>query len=367
MVFGKTRKTTSIDERFRVAISDSAPCRKALTVRVHPEAIAPVRLRVVDEFQKATTLRGFRKGKAPAELVSQQYAQSIQDETLHRVTTQVFEQAARDHGFRPVSPFEVRRADFSESQGLTLEAQVEVEPAFALGDYQRMSLTRPSVVVRPEDVDGALERLRGSMGQLVPTGQEGKKTAELPALDDELAKDLGFESLSALRTHVEAKLRQDAEQQQARALEQALCDALLTRHQFDVPAGLVGRQTERLSREFRARLVLSGVREDRVEEELGKFTEQLKTTAAQRVKLGFILDRIAEREEVEVGQEDLVARLWQLAQRWHKDPAETRKILDAQGLWPAIVSTIRQEKTIARLLKRAVTDGADAPREPSAA
>jgi FKBP-type peptidyl-prolyl cis-trans isomerase (trigger factor) len=71
------------------------------------------------------------------------------------------------------------------------------------------------------------------------------------------------------------------------------------------------------------------------------------------VKLAFILDRIAAQGSITVTQDELVARLWQLAQRWKKDPAEVRKIFDAQGLWPSVVSTIRQENTIAFLLSAA--------------
>jgi FKBP-type peptidyl-prolyl cis-trans isomerase (trigger factor) len=342
----------------QTTIIETAPCQKSLRLHVASEAIAPVRGAVLAEFQKRLTLPGFRKGRAPADLVERQYAKDIQEETLHRVTTQALEQAAQDHHLKPVGPFEVRAANFSEAGGVTLEATVEVEPSFTLGSYKGIALTQQPIDVTPQDVEKALAALQESMAQLVPVGEGGAKERRLPPIDHELAKDLGFENLEKLREHVEVKLREQQRAAQAERTESALCEELLKRHAFEVPPRLVSHQTERLTRDFRVRLLLSGMPEEQVHEKAEQFTEQLRTSATRHVKLSFILERIAAQESVSVSQDELVGRLWQLAQRWKKDPAEVRKTFDAQGLWPSVVSTIRQEKTTALLLSAAsITNG----------
>ena len=367
------------------AVTDAGPCRKSLKLVVGTQLIMPVRTAVTAEFQKQAALPGFRKGKAPADLIAQRYAKEIHDETLQRVTRQAIEQAAKEHDLKPVGPFELNRADFAEAEGLTLEAVVEVEPAFKLGEYKGVALQRPSPEVTSAEVDEALKQLQGSMAQMVPAksdaaqaeaptagetsksgeapaGGETPKQRQLPPIDDELAKDLGYETLAKLTEHVTAKLREQKKTSQAQQLEADLCEILLSRHAFEVPAGLVARQTERLTRDFKMRLLLSGLPEAKVQEELGKFTDQLHTTAARHVKLAFILDRIADQESVTVTQDELVKRLFELARRWRKDPAEVRKTLDAQGLWNSVASALRQEKTINVLLSAAaVTDAAPAP------
>jgi FKBP-type peptidyl-prolyl cis-trans isomerase (trigger factor) len=338
-------------------VTELAPCQKGLRLHVAPEAISPVRAAVVAEFTRQAALPGFRKGKAPVDLVQRQYGKDIQDETLHRVTRQSLEQVARDHRLKPVGPFEITNADFDDAKGLTLEARVEVEPDFALADYRGVPLRRPAARVGADDVDRALTQLQESMAQLVPVGEGQPKERKTPALDDELAKDLGYETLPKLRQHVEAKLREQQAAAQSAALERALCDALVERHGFEVPASLVAHQAERLQRDFKTRLLLSGMTEEQVGAEMGKFTDELRTSATRQVKLTFILDRIAEQEKVSVTQDELVKRLWQLSQRWNKDPAEVRKVFDEERLWPSVASAIRQEKTIALLLAAsAVTD-----------
>ncbi len=340
-------------------ITETAPCQKSIRLQVTREALMPVRAAVVGEFQKRATLSGFRKGKAPPELVARHYAKEIQEETLHRATKEALEGVVKAHDLKPVGPFELRKAEMNETEGLTLEAIVEVEPSFSLATYTGIPLTRPSTDVTPHDVDQALERLRASMANLAPGKDGEKKVPQLPALDDHLAKDLGHETLEKLKAHVDAKLRDQKKAAQTQAMEAALHEELLKRHTFEVPPRLVTNQTERQTRDFKTRLLLAGMPEEKVNEEMGKFTEQLRTSAAQQVKLTFILDRIATKESLAVTQDELIQRLWKLAQQWKKDPAEVRKTFDDQGLWPSVASAIRQEKTMAFLLSSAsVKNGA---------
>ena len=353
-MFRKTPQPSNPKQQANDAsITETGPCQKSLRVHVGLDAIAPIRTLIIGEFQKRTTLPGFRKGKVPTDLVERQYAQPIQDETLHRVTKQTLEQAVKTYDLRPVGPFELHRADFDQQQGLMLEATVEVEPAFPLRDYKGMALKRPAADMTAHDVEQGLAQLQDSMAQLEPTPDGQSKERKVPALDDELAKDLGFKTLAELKEHLTAKFLEQKRQAQAQALEAALCDELLKRHVFEIPPTLVSHQTERLTRDFKARLLLSGKSETDAEEELKKFTEQLRRSAERNVKLAFIIERIADQESLSVSQDEIVARLWQLSQRWKKDPADVRKVFDAEGLWPSVVSAIRQEKTISFLLSAA--------------
>ena len=143
---------------------------------------------------------------------------------------------------------------------------------------------------------------------------------------------------------------------------------MLRRHSFEVPERLVQGQTERLTRDFKTRLLLSGTPESEVDAALTKFIEQLRTSAQRYVRLGFLLERIAQQESISVSQSDLMERLWQLAQRWKKEPTEVKKLLDAKGLWPSVLSTLLQEKTMAFLMNAAVleSEASTVSQQPSA-
>ena len=337
-----------------LTVTDHSPesCRRRLQITLAAAAIAPVREAVVKEFQKDATIAGFRKGKAPRELVERHHSEQIREELIRRLTRHSLEQAVEERRLKPVGPFEISQVTLDD-KGLALDAQVEVEPEFALGGYRKIPLKRAPLFVSPEELQKALGQLQESAAQLVPTADGQSKERRIPALDDEFAKDVGFETLEKLKAHLEAKGREQKQALQRQQLEQSLCDALLSRQPFEVPAGLVARQTERLTRDFFVRLLMSGRSEDEAKKELEGYTEGLRTSAARHVKLSFILDRIAEQEKISVAQHELVDRLWTLARQWGKDPGQVRKLLDERGLWPSVLSSIRQDKTISWLMSQA--------------
>lgn len=352
MLFTRAKKTTA-QEPMTVAVKHPQPCQYIFTIHLNAQAIQPVREAVVHEVQRDATIAGFRKGKAPRELVERHHPTAIREETVRRLTRGAVEQVTNEHKLKPVGPFEVTHLEFDETNGMQLEAQVEVEPEFSLGDYRHIPLKHSPVPVTADDVSQALTRLQDSMAQLVPTGEGQTKEKRLPALDDEFAKDVGFDTLDRLKSHLEAKLREQKTAQQQQVLEGQLCEALVARHPFELPQRLVSRQTERLTREFHARLVLAGMAEEQVQQELTKYKEQMRTNATQHLKLAFLLDRIAQAEHLSVTQDEVVDRLWKLSNRLGKDPAEVRRVLDSQGLWPSILSSILQEKTMKRVLDAA--------------
>ncbi len=360
-MFGRPPKAKTSDDHMTVAVKQPQPCQYVFTIHLNAQAVQPVREAVVQDVQREATIAGFRKGKAPKELVEQHHPGTIREETVRRLTRHVVEQLTNDRKLKPIGPFEVIHLEFDEAKGLQLETQVEVEPDFALGEYRHLTLKRSPIAVSAEEIAQALTRLQESMAQLVPIPQPKAsgsiaKEKQLPELDDEFAKDVGFETLEALKAHLEAKLREQKTTHQQQELEQQLCDALLGPHQFELPQRLVSRQTERLTREFNARLLLSGMAEESVQQELAKYEEQVRTNAARHVKLAFVVDRIAQKEHLSVTQDEVVDRLWKLATRLGKDPAEVRRLLDAKGLWPSILSSILQDKTMKWLLSVATID-----------
>ena len=247
-----------------VHVTQPGPCQQRVQVNVSVQGVQPVRDVVVQEFQREAVIAGFRKGKAPRRLVEQKFPSEIREETVKRLTRQVLEQVTTERRLKPVGPFEVIKLDFDEGKGLELEAQVEVEPEFTLADYRGIRVQQPAAAVTPDEIDTALAKLRESSAELVPAGEGQPKATRLPGLDDEFAKDVGFENLEQLRHHLEAKLREQKHAQRRQGMEQSVSDTLLARHTFEVPPGLVTKQIDRLTRDFQVRLMLSGRAEEQV-------------------------------------------------------------------------------------------------------
>ena len=122
-MFARTKSVPDANP-LRVTVTQPAPCQHRLQIQLAPVAVAPVRDEVVRKFQKEAALAGFRKGKAPRELVEQKFPDEIRQETVRRLTRQVFEQVTEERKLKPVGPFEVLKLDFDYQKGQIGRAHV---------------------------------------------------------------------------------------------------------------------------------------------------------------------------------------------------------------------------------------------------
>ena len=158
---------------------------------------------------------------------------------------------------------------------------------------------------------------------------KGKK---LPVLDDEFAKDCGpFNSLQEIKD----KLRNGMEQALKREIEDTYKDTIIKRlvetHHFDLPGTLVERELEAIIRQHVQQQQKGGVQESPGTEGLAHLHQEHRNEAARRVKLGLVLEAIAEKEGLTVTQDDLNAEIMRLASELKMPAADLVKMIKAGG------------------------------------
>ncbi len=163
------------------------------------------------------------------------------------------------------------------------------------------------------------------------------KRKKLPALDDEFAKDCGpYASL----TELTEKLRAEMEKALKKDIEDTYKDTILKRleetHHFDLPDTLVERELEAIVRQqMQARQRQKGQPQspDPVvrQEEIRKAREEHKAEAMRRVKIGLVLEAIADKEGLKVEQEDIQNELLRLSQELRMAPEELGRLIQSGG------------------------------------
>lgn len=164
---------------------------------------------------------------------------------------------------------------------------------------------------------------------------KGVKRKVLPALDDEFAKDCGpYTSLQEIKE----KLRGEMEKALKKDIEEAYKDTILKRlvdtHHFDLPETLVQRELDAIVRQklqerHRTRAIdpAPAVEADEVK----RIRDEHREEAQRRVKVGLILEAIAEKEGISVGQEDLNHEVSRLASELRVPVADLVKMIQAGG------------------------------------
>ena len=177
----------------------------------------------------------------------------------------------------------------------------------------------------------------------------GVKT--LPEINDEFAKNFGLDDLKTLREKLTERLQDELDNGSRMVMKRKLLDHLADKYAFDLPKGM-------LDAEFNAiwQRVVAELKDGK--DESGKTEKQLKPEyekiADRRVRLGLLLADMAEKEKIEVGQDELRQALFAEIQRY---PSQGKQVLDYYTKTPGAMETLRapilEEKAVDFLFSKA--------------
>jgi trigger factor len=134
--------------------------RRRLAVQVPVHAARRVHEQTVRDFAKRARLKGFRRGKAPTQIVERQYGPEIDQEVLKRLVEEGFEQAIARSGLEPIVAPQFEGVERTDEGGVRFAAEFDVRPEIELGRTTGFSIERETREVTQTDVDDVIERLR---------------------------------------------------------------------------------------------------------------------------------------------------------------------------------------------------------------
>jgi trigger factor len=197
----------------------------------------------------------------------------------------------------------------------------------------------------------AREELRGKPGDLSLRVVEVKEK-EVPPVDDELARGLGMhDTLAELREAVRVRLTAERERQERHALEDGVVDAVLARHTVVVPDSLVNREVMHRIEHGRQSLRRQGVDPDAMRWDYGKLAAELRPDAERGVRRALLLEAIAAKEEIVIGDADVDAEVERLSRESGRAPQAVRSLLERGGELEGLRLMLREARTLALLVE----------------
>ncbi|MBU0895506.1 MAG: trigger factor [Candidatus Omnitrophica bacterium] len=176
------------------------------------------------------------------------------------------------------------------------------------------------------------------------------KERKLPDIDDELAKDLGKASLEELKKEIGKELEARAISTAELNVENQLLAKIIDDNVFGVPASFVVRQLDRMVADAKRKLQERGFNKEELDKKDGEFKTKYKGDAERQIRLLFILDEIADKEKIEVNDEDLKSAYSMIASQSGKTEDVVKAYYIKEDLVDNLKDKIREGKTVKFLL-----------------
>jgi trigger factor len=172
------------------------------------------------------------------------------------------------------------------------------------------------------------------------------KEKVLPPLDDAFAKSLGAENLEALRAGVRRDLENELKFKQSKEIRSQILRLLLSRANFDLPESVLAAETRQVVYEIVRENAQRGVSRELIEKEKDAIYAAAAGNARDRVKLSFIIQRIAEKEDIKVSEMEILRRVHTLAALYQIPVQQLLKDLQKRNALIEIYDEIAREKVL---------------------
>lgn len=185
--------------------------------------------------------------------------------------------------------------------------------------------------------DYAVESLKGREASFAVSVKELRRPTA-SEVDDALAKDLGLDSLEALRKNVRERLeREHAELSKAR-LKRALLDALAAGHHFAVPEGMVEMEFAQIWQQVEEGRKRGELDPDEAAKDEAALKADYRAIAERRVRLGLLLSEVGRQHDIKVAAEEMNRAMFDEARRF---PGQERQVLEYFKQSPEALAQVR--------------------------
>jgi trigger factor len=175
----------------------------------------------------------------------------------------------------------------------------------------------------------------------------GLKHRQVPALDDELAKERGSESLAALRAELRTELETQAAEARKAATRAALIDRLIEKNPVEVPPALVDSTAHRLAHDILRNFSNRGIELPGGHELVDRLKIDALPRATIDVKSYFLLDAVAKAENIQVTPEELEKKFEDIAAEEGTPVAKVKTRYRTAESVVGLNGVIRNEKAMA--------------------
>ena len=387
---------------------------------------------------KYFNIPGFRKGKAPMQIVEKYYGKEIfYEDAFNEVAGEALDEAVKENKLEVVSRPDIEVEQIEKGKDLKFSAIMQTKPEAEVSKYKGIEIKKIEYNVTDEDINHELGHMQEHNSRLisiedrpVESGDiatidfegfvDGKafeggkaenhdleigsntfipgfedqiigmkideekdvvvkfpeeyfskdlagkdavfkvkvheiKKKELPKLDDEFAKDVSeFDTLKELKADIKAKQEKQNEERAKYETQEAVVKALCENVKVQIPSGMVEMEIDNMLRDIEQRLSYQGLKLEQYLQMMGKTEEdmrnEMKEQAERQVKTKLVLEAIVVAEKIEATEEEIKAKLEEMATMYGKD---VKELESNASLKAYVAESAKTEKAISFIVDNA--------------
>jgi trigger factor len=420
-----------------IDIEEIGQGKKLIKIEVPKEKIEEEWQKQLNEVARMANLPGFRKGKAPRQLLEKKFGDKIVDEVKRAVVSESYQQAIEENKLSPVGDPDIGDINLELGKPLKYEITLEVLPTFELGEYKGMQLKKKLVAVTDEDIDNALKTISRQKTQLTivtkgkvededyiicdcevdvngevvwkdeemevvvsgpnvasinvpdlksnlvgaksgdnlaidvqlednfPIEQYRNKPAKLaisikeikrptsPDINDELAKQVGYDSLDELKEFLSKRLDMEKKRMAEGEMMEQITNKLVEMADFEMPEDLMKNQSNERLQKHQLELLNKGTPPDEIEKNMEDLKNASEDSVVKDFKMSLVLKHIAEKERIFVTEDDVNQRISEMAGMYGMEPAGMKKQLEKMNSMSNLRHQLKESKTLNFVMKEA--------------
>ncbi|WP_434305827.1 trigger factor [Clostridium botulinum] len=365
---------------------------------------------------KRFNVPGFRKGKAPLNIIKKYYGEGVLfEDAINFCCEDTYPKAIEENSIKPVDYPQIDVVQIGEGKDFIYTAEITTVPEVKLGEYKGVEVKKVSYEVEDEAVENELKSMqeknarvslkeegeieKGNIAiidfkgyvdgeafeggeakdyeleigsgtfigdfedQLVGLkkdeskkldvsfpeeyGREdlnGKpatfevtikdiKVKELPALDDEFAKEVSeFDTLEELKSDIKDRMKKELSEKAKAEYEELVVEAVAANAEIEIPKVMIEKEIDNMVRDLEMRLKYQGLDLKSYYEFTNsseeKVKEYMRETAEKRVKTDLIMQEIAKVEDIKATEEELKEKAMEVAKQYgQKDIEKTAELI----------------------------------------
>ena len=149
-------------------LNDLENSKKELSAELSYEELKPHFEKAIDKYRKKATIPGFRKGKAPLNMIKKLYGEGIEYSALEDIANDTFVNYLVENKLDLLSKASITDMDYKPKEKFNFKVEFEVMPEIKVDNYKGLELKKTKYIIEDERVEDEIQyhRFRNSTNEI---------------------------------------------------------------------------------------------------------------------------------------------------------------------------------------------------------